>query len=298
MKQKQVVWELLIITAGIAICGVAIHFFLIPSHLSVGSISGLAVILCKFIPLPISAITLLCNAVLLLLGVLLIGREFGGKTIYAALLLPGVLWVLEQLFPNSASFTADPFLDMLCYIFLVSAGQAMIFVRNASTGGLDIVAKLLNKFFRMDLGRAVSLAGMCVALSSALLYDAKTVIISILGTYLNGIILDRFIFGFDLKRRVCILSPKVEELRKFILNDLHSGATLYEAEGAYNGTAQKEIVTIVNKQEYYALMSYVKKIDPTAFVTVYAVNEISYQPKRCPNNSSWDLPVTHDSATE
>jgi len=246
----------------------------------VGSISGLAIVLGNFIPLNISAITLVLNILLLILGFLFIGREFGAKTVYTSLLLPVILGVFELIFPNNQSITNDAFLDMLCYIFVVSIGLAMLFNRNASSGGLDIAAKFLNKYFHMDLGKAMSLAGMCVALSSALVYDKKIVVLSVLGTYLNGIVLDHFIFGFNLKKRVCIISKHEEEIRDFILNQLHSGATIYEAIGAYDHQPKKEIITIVDKNEYALLMSYIMKTDKNAFVTVYTVNEIIYRPKR------------------
>lgn len=279
METREKLTDFLMITVGTVICAAAVFFFLIPSSLTVGSISGLAIILSNLIPLSISVITFILNVGLLLLGFLLIGREFGTKTVYTSVLVPAVLWILERVFPNNQSIMGDPFLDMICFLFVVSIGQTMLFVKNASSGGLDVVAKLLNKFFRMELGKAVSVAGMCVALSSAFLYDAKTVMLSVLGTYLNGIVLDHFIFGFDQKRRVCIMSSKLEELRQFILNDLHSGATIYESTGVYDNAPRKEIIVIVNKNEYSRLMSYVEKTDPKAFITVYAVSAVSYQPK-------------------
>ena len=280
MKKWEAIREFLIITFATVIVAAAVFFFLIPSHVSVGSISGLAIVLGNFIPLNISAITLVLNIFLLILGFLFIGREFGAKTVYTSLLLPVMLGVFELLFPNNQSITNDAFLDMLCYIFVVSIGLAMLFNRNASSGGLDLVAKFLNKYFHMDLGKAMSLAGMCVALSSALVYDKKIVVLSVLGTYLNGIALDHFIFGFNLKKRVCIISKREEEIRDFILHHLHSGATIYEAVGAYDNQPKKEIITIVDKNEYAMLMSYIMKTDKNAFVTVYTVNEIIYRPKR------------------
>ena len=278
-KQWNLCKELIMITIATAIVAAAVFFFLIPSHVSVGSISGLAIVLGNFIPLPISAITMVLNVVLLVVGFLFIGREFGGKTVYTSILLPAIIGVFEVLFPNNTSMTADPFLDMLCYIFVVSIGLAMLFNRNASSGGLDIVAKLMNKYLRMELGKAMSLSGMCVALSSALVYDKKIVVLSVIGTYLNGIVLDHFIFGSNIKKRVCIISKKEEEIRQFILHELHSGATIYEAIGAYDFQKHREIITIVDKNEYSRLMSYIAKTDSDAFVTVYAVNEIIYQPK-------------------
>ncbi|MBT9778525.1 DUF2179 domain-containing protein [Clostridium sp. MCC353] len=280
MKKWETVKEFIIITFATIIVAAAVFFFLIPSHVSVGSISGLAIVLGNFIPLKISAITFVLNAFLLILGFLFIGREFGAKTVYTSFLLPVVLAAFEMIFPDNQSITNDAFLDVLCYIFVVSIGLALLFNRNASSGGLDIVAKFLNKFLRMDLGKAMSLSGMCVALSSALVYDKKTVVLSVLGTYLNGIVLDHFIFGFNIKKRVCIISEHEEEIRNFILHSLHSGATIYEAIGAYDGKPRKEIITIVDKHEYATLMTYVLKTDKNAFITVYTVNEIIYRPKR------------------
>lgn len=280
MKKWEKVRDLLTITFATIIVAAAVYFFLIPSHVSVGSISGLAMVLENFIPLKISVITLVLNFFLLILGFLFIGKEFGAKTVYTSLLVPVALAVFEVFFPDSQSFTSDPFLDMLCYIFVVSVGQAMLFNRNASSGGLDIVAKFLNKYLHMDIGRALSLAGMCVALSSAFVYDKKIVVLSVLGTYISGIVLDHFIFGFNIKKRVCIISKRGEEIKDFILHNLHSGATIYEATGAYDNQPKKEIITIVDKNEYGMLMNYISKTDKNAFVTVYAVNEVIYQPKR------------------
>lgn len=279
MKYKEAVREFSIITFATIIVAVAVFFFLIPSHVSVGSISGLAIVLGNFVPLNISSITFILNIFLLIVGFLFIGREFGAKTVYTSFLLPIVLAILEFIFPENQSITNDAFLDVLCYIFVVSIGLAMLFNRNASSGGLDIVAKFLNKYLHMELGKAMSLAGMCVALSSALVYDKKIVVLSVLGTYLNGIALDHFIFGFNVKKRVCIISKYEKEIREFILHHLHSGATIYEAVGAYDGKPRTEIITIVDKNEYVTLMNYVLKMDPNAFVTVYTVNEIIYRPK-------------------
>lgn len=276
---KSTLTDFLMITLGTAICSAGVYFMLIPSHLSIGSISGLAIILSNLIPLPISLITFILNVGLLLVGFLLIGRDFGAKTVYTSVLLPVLLAIFERFFPVTPSLTGDIFSDMICYLFIVSVGQAILFTRNASSGGLDIVGKLLNKFFRMELGKAVALAGMCVAVSSVFLYDIKTVALSVLGTYLGGLVLDHFIFGFDQKRRVCILSKNMEQVREYIINTMHSGATIYEAIGAYDHVPHKEIVVIVNKAEYVQLMAYLEKTDPAAFITVYAVSSVSYQPK-------------------
>lgn len=269
-----------ILTAAVAIIAAAVYFFLVPSHASVSSISGLGIVLSNFVPLPLSAITMILNVVLLIIGFFTCGKEFGVKTVYTSILLPVFLGVFEKAFPGGISLTDSQELDVLCYILVVSVGLSILFNRNASSGGLDIVAKIMNKYLHMELGKAMSLSGMCVALSAALVYDKKTVVLSVLGTYFNGIILDHFIFDHNIKRRVCIITKKEEELRKFIINDLHSGATVYEAIGAYNGQKHNEIITIVDKSEYQKLMNYMNHEDPKAFITVYNVSDMHYQPKR------------------
>ena len=280
MLNKRNIREFISITVGTIITACAVFFFMMPSHVTVGSAAGLAIVLSEFLPLSVSAITMVMNVGLLIIGFLLIGPEFGAKTVYCAVLLPAVIGVLERIFPDFQSLTGDPLIDVICYILLVGVGLSILFTENASSGGLDIVAKLMNKFLGMDLGKAMSSAGILVALSSALCYDKKTVVLSVLGTYFGGIVLDHFIFGIDIKRKVCILSPKYEEITRFILHELHSGASHYDLYGAFDGSVRREIVTIVDKQEYRKLMDYVHKADPKAFVTVYSVNEIRYQPKK------------------
>lgn len=279
MKALKFIREYLIITIGVFIASAAVFFFLVPSHLSIGSVSGLGMILQTFIPLPLSVITFVLNVILLLLGFFLIGRDFGIKTVYTSLFVPVFLGVFEKIYPDFQSIMGDPFLDMICYLFVLAIGQTILFNCNASSGGLDIVGKIINKYFRVELGSAIAMAGMCVALASIFTSDAKTVALSILGTYLSGIVLDHFIFGFNLKRRVCILSKKEQEITDFILHQLHSGATIYEAMGAYDNKIRREVITIVNKTEYSRLMNFISRTDPDAFVTVYAVNEVIYKPK-------------------
>ena len=279
LHYAELIKEIIILTVAVAIIAAAVFFFLVPSHTSVSSISGLGIVLSNFIPLPLSAITMILNMVLLIIGFLTCGKEFGAKTVYTSILLPLFIGLFELVFPNFSSMTGSQELDALCYILVVSIGLSILFNRNASSGGLDIVAKILNKYLHVELGRAMSLAGMCVALSAAFVYDKKTVVLSVLGTYFNGIVLDNFIFDHNKKRRVCIITEKEEELRKFIINDLHSGATIYEAIGAYNFEKHNEIITIVDKSEYQKLMTFINREDPKAFITVYNVSNMQYQPK-------------------
>ena len=208
LNYADIIKEVLILTGAVAIIAAAVYFFLVPSHTSVSSISGLGIVLSNFVPLPLSAITMILNVVLLIIGFITCGREFGVKTVYTSIVLPLFLGLFEKLFPDFGSMTNSQELDVLCYILIVSVGLSILFNRNASSGGLDIVAKIMNKYLHMELGKAMSLSGMCVALSAALVYDKKTVVLSILGTYFNGIVLDHFIFDHNIKRRVCVITQK------------------------------------------------------------------------------------------
>ena len=283
MKMMKTVREIFVMTAATLIIAAAVFFFLIPSHAAVSSVSGLAIVLSNFVPLSVSAITMVLNVVLLIAGFLLCGHEFGFKTVYTSILLPVFIGLFEIAFPENTSISGDALLDVACYIFTVSIGLSILFNMNASSGGLDIVAKILNRYLHMDLGRAMSMSGMLVALSSAFVYDKKTVVLSVLGTYLNGMVLDHFIFGQNMKRRVCIISKdKEEEIRHWIVHTLKSGATIYQAKGAYEGTVRDEIITIVDKNEYQKLMQYISREDPTEFITVYNVSDMRYIPKSRP----------------
>lgn len=280
-KNTTINWlkEGMILTVGVAIVSAAVFFFLIPSQASVSSIAGLSMVLSNFVPLSISAITMILNVLLLIVGFLTCGKAFGAKTVYTSILLPAFLALYEKILPDYQSMTGSPELDVLSYILVVSFGLSILFNQNASSGGLDIVAKIMNKYLHMELGRAMSLAGMVISLSSALVYDKKIVVLSVIGTFFNGMILDYFIFGQNLKRRVCIITRKEEELRQYILNELHSGATIYEAFGAYHMEKHREIITIVNKSEYQQLMNFINHTDPEAFITVYTVSDMRYRPK-------------------
>ena len=278
-KLRCYVQDMAVITFATFIVAVAVYFFMMPNNLAIASIAGLAVVLQKFIPLSVATISLIFNVGLLIIGFIFVGREFGGKTVYTSVILPIFVGIFEKLFPKYNGLTGDPFLDMICYIFIVSIGLSLLFNHNASSGGLDIIVKILNKYLHIDKGKAMSIAGMLVSLSAIFAYDTKTVVLSVLGTYLNGIILDYFLFGTNIKKKVCILSRKNEEIKKYILKNMHSGATLYKVIGAYNNEEHEEVVAIVNKREYGVLMQFIRRTAPDAFVTVSTINEVMYKPK-------------------
>ncbi|MCF0150924.1 MAG: YitT family protein [Firmicutes bacterium] len=278
-KTKDLLWDLLVVTLADAELAVAVYFFLIPSKAAISSIVGVSMVLSNVIALPISVITFILNAVLLVAGYFACGRELAGKTVYATLLLSGFLGVLEKCFPDYTSYSGSQELDVICYVLIVSVGVAVLFNHNACTSGLDVLAKIINKYTGMEIGTSLTVMGIIIAASTAIFYDPKTVVLSFLGTYFYGQCVDKFIFGQNLKRRVCIISEKEEEIRSFILNDMKSGASLNRTLGAYTLQEHLELVVVVNKQEYQELMTFVKKTDPNAFVTVVSINEVLSAPK-------------------
>lgn len=271
---KERIQDYIIITIGTIIASFSVFFFLSPSHLAVGSISGLAVLIAKFVPMTVGTLLIILNGICLLLSAIFVGKEFTYRTLYPSILLPIVIRILEKIYPNMQSLMGDQFLDMLGYLFLYALGASLLFMNNASSGGLDVITKIMNKYFHMELGTAMSVCGMAVAIPSIFIYDIKTGLLSILGTYFQGIILDHFLFGFSIKKKVCVVSDHIEEIRDYVINVMHSGATFYEATGAFDYRNYKELNIIVNRQEYVTLINLIDKVDPDAFVSVYNVSEI------------------------
>lgn len=280
MKYIKTAKEVGAITVGSAIIAAAVYFFMLPSNISIGSVAALAMVLNNFIPVPVSAITLVLNLVLLLIGFLLIGSEFGAKTAYTSVVMPVIMGFYELIFPDFQSITQDQLLDVICCILLLGVGLSILFTSNASSGGLDVVAKIIHKYMKVELGAAISLSGILAALTSAICYDNKTVILSVLGTYFEGLLVDYFIFGINRKYQVCVISEQVDSIVSYLLYDLCSGASLNQVIGAYNQVARMELVTVVDKNEYRKLMDYIRRTDPKAFVKVSSVSELMYQPKQ------------------
>ena len=274
MKQKISFKELVTLCIGMFIVAIAVYYIMMPSEFVVGSLAGLVMVLVHFIPLKVSTLTLILNLLLLLIGFIFIGREFGGKTVIASLLLPFYLRIFELVTPVVPELTNDLFVNVLCYVLLLSIGQAMLFNINASSGGLDIVAKLLNKYCHLDLGKSSMLAGFVTASLSILVYDRNILVVSLVGTYLGGVVLDHFLDGFNIRKKLCILSPRYAEIQKFIAHELHRGVTLYPVYGGWSNEERIELVTILQKNEYARLLEYVNRIDPHAFVTVATVGQV------------------------
>lgn len=273
--KKNMIKDYAAITLGMFIASLGLYFFMMPQNIILGSITGLAIILTNFIPIQVSVMTFILNVICLVIGFVLIGKEFGAKTVYSSILLPVFLFILEHVCPNPPSLTNDVILDTLACILILSVGQAMMFNANASSGGLDILAKVANKYLHIELGMGVASVGALTVLCSIFAYDSKTVVVGLLGTYFNGLVVDAYIGGFSRRKRVCILSPNQEKLIDYIMHTLNRGVTLYDAQGGFDRKGKTEVVTILANNEYSKLMEYIRNTDPQAFVTVSTVNEIA-----------------------
>ena len=265
MKKKGIVKDYVIITISMFVVSAAIYYLMMPNGFIIGSLSGMVMVLAHFVPLKVSTMTLIANVVLLIVGYIFIGKDFGTKTVVTSLMLPFYLRVFEIITPNVPSLTDDVLVNMFCYILVNSFGLALL---------LDVIAKLLNKYFHMEIGKSLTIAGFVAASTSILVYDRKTLVVSLLGTYLSGMVLDSFIDGFHIRKKVCILSEKYQDMQKYIVEELHRGTTLYPAFGGLDNQERTEVVTILEKNEYAKLLAYIHKTDPSAFVTVSTVGEV------------------------
>lgn len=278
--------ELFIMTAGMTVAAAAVYYFLMPSKLVVGSITGLSIVIGKLlniagIGIKVSQVIVIINAILLVLAWLLIGKEFGAKTVYTALILgplvdfwEKILPIEKLLEPGQTSLMNDPWFDLLCFVLILSASQTILFNINASTGGLDILAKIVNKYLHIDLGTSVSIAGALICCTAFAINPFRLVVIGLIGTWINGIALDYFTAGMNRRKRVCIISSQYERLRKYIIEDLERGCSLYNVTGGYNGHQNVEIQALLTQNEFASLMEYMKVNDIHGFITAGNVSEI------------------------
>lgn len=271
---KKNISDWFIMTFGMLIAAIAVHCFLIPSNLIIGSISGLSIVVYRLTGLAVSSTTFIINSILLILAYLLIGKEFGIKTVYTALILSPWLYLLEHVMPITESIMQDPWLDLLCFVLILSASQAILFRINASTGGLDILAKILNKYLHIDLGTSVTISGAAICCTAFLINDTRMVIIGLIGTWINGIVLNHFTDSINAKKKVCIVSDDYDKIREYIIDTLKRGATLYEVTGGYSGKKSVELVSILTSDEFSKVMEFIEKNNFHCFITAGSVTEI------------------------
>ncbi len=279
--------EFIIMTLGMLVAAIAVNYFLIPSKIIVGSISGLSIVISGVleaagINIKISVVIFIINAILLVLAYVLIGPEFGIKTVYCALVLGPMMDLWEAVYPAANFFTEpgqtsvmnDVWFDLCCFVLLLSASQAILFRINASTGGLDILAKIVNKYLHLDIGASVSAAGAAICLTALSINPLRLVIVGLIGTWINGIVVDYFTASLNKRKRVCIISSEYESIRSYIINDLKRGCSLYEVIGGFTGEKQMEIQSLLTQNEFSAVMAFIRKNEYQAFITAGNVSEV------------------------
>jgi len=271
---KTIIKQYILITIGLALVAIGFYFFLVPNDLAVGGVSGLAMVINWYMPgLTIGGIMLILNVILFIVGFIFIGANFGVKTIYASFGLSAMIWALEKGCPMSGSITNDIFLELIFGILIAAVGMGMVFNQNASTGGTDIIAKILNKFFQIDIGKALLVADFFVTVLAAVAFGPRIGMYALLGVIINGFTIDAVIAGLNNCKKVEVVSSKGDEIKRFIIEVLDRGATLYTAKGAYTNDQKEIITTVVGKKQFIRLKKYIKEIDKKAFIITYNVHE-------------------------
>lgn len=279
--------ELIIMTLGMFLAAAAVHYFLVPSGIVIGSISGLSMVVTGLlsaagINVKVSLIIVIINAILLVLAYFLIGSEFGLKTVYTALILGPLMELWELIYPVSNFFTEpgqtsvmnDPWFDLLCFVLLLSASQAVLFRINASTGGLDILAKIVNKYFHFDIGVSVAVAGAAICCTALAINPFRLVVIGLIGTWINGLVVDHFTDSLNRRKNVRVVTDRYDEVRNFIVNNLVRGCSLYPCKGGYSGNDHIEVQALLTQEEFSDLMKYISENNIDSFITAGNVSEV------------------------
>lgn len=269
------VGEFLLINLGLLLTAAGIHFFKVPNSFATGGVSGLAIVLLHFFPsISIGPIMLVINIILLIIGFALIGRTFGSKTFYSSVALSGMVWLLDRIIPMTRPLTNDTMLELFFAIILPAVGSAIVFNQNASTGGTDIVARILNKLTSIDIGKALLLSDFAITIAAGAVYGVRIGMYSVLGLILKGFIIDTVMEGFNLRKQVVVISNKPDQVRQYIIDNLHRGATVQIAYGAFTNEEKRVLTTVVNRRQAVALRQFIREIDKSAFITITNTSEI------------------------
>lgn len=287
LKTGKFWYELLLMTVAMLAVVAGVYYFLLPSKLIIGTLAGFTIVVDELasgmgLNIGVANWLLILNAVLLVAGFLTIGREFGVKTVYASLIQGPMIDMFEKVYPyqklltepGQVSVMNDPWLDLLCYVILVGASQAILFRINGSSGGMDIVAKIINKYFHTDMGTAVAIGGFAVCATAFAINPFRMVVIGLIGTWLNGIVVDHFTATLNRKKRVCIISEENDRIRRFIVDRLVRGCTIYEVKGGYSGQKHEELQALLTKDEFAYVMEFIKSNNIQAFITAGNVSEV------------------------
>ncbi|MCI8652943.1 MAG: YitT family protein [Angelakisella sp.] len=272
---QQKLREFLLLNGGTLLVSMGVYFFKMPNNFSTGGVTGLAIVISKFLPgVSTGTLVFLFNMVLLAVGFLVLSRRFGLTTVYASTLMSVIIWVLERVYPMDAPFTQEPLLELIFAVGLPALGSALLFNIGASTGGTDIIAMVLRKFTSIDMGRALLLADFLVAFSACFVFGIHTGLFSILGLLMKSMLVDSVIEGINQCKYMHIVCSDPEPICDFIAGKLHRGATILEATGAYTHQHKYVILTVMSRGQAVFLRRYVRSIEPHAFIMTTSTSEI------------------------
>lgn len=267
--------KFIIINIGLILLACGLYFFLIPSNLAVGGTTGLAMVISNIIPsISYSLILIILNIVLFILAFIVLGREFGGYTLYSSLALSAMLAFLERLTPMKEAFTDDLFINLTFGILITGVGVGIVFNQNASTGGTDIVAKIINKYFHLDMGKSLMIPDFLITLAAGFVFGPRIGMYSLLGVVVYTQVIDKIIAGFNIKINMIIISKEHVAINNYIIDELIRGTTLYHATGGYSKEERVIINTIVERNEYIKIRNFVRSIDDRAFVSMSHITEV------------------------
>lgn len=267
--------EFVVINFGLILVALGIYLFKIPNNFATGGVSGISIIVGKFFPsAPVGFLMMVVNIILLIIGFLFLGFNFGSKTVYSSFALSGMVWLLEKLYHIPGPLTGETMLELIFAILLPAVGSAIVFNQNASTGGTDIVARILNKYTHINVGKTLLLSDFAITVAALFVYGVKIGMYSILGLMLKGFLIDLVIEGLNICKQLVIISSKSGEVKDFIVNELDRGATIHKAVGAFTNAEKEVITTILNRKQAIRLRLFIKEIDPQAFITISNTSEI------------------------
>lgn len=261
--------EFAIINIGLILVAAGICFFKIPNHFATGGVSGLAIITSSFFPnIDVGPMMLIINIILMIVGFFFLGRNFGSKTVYSSFALSGFVWALQKIFPLNKPLTNDMMLELVFSIIFPAVGSAIVFNCNASTGGTDIVAKILSKFTKLNIGKTLLITDFLIAAGAGAVFGIKIGMYSVLGLTLKAFMIDIVIEGLNVSKQMVIISSKPQEVKDYIVKQLHRGATVYRAEGAFTHQQEEVISTVLNRRQAIKLRTFIRSIDRSAFITI------------------------------
>ena len=265
--------DFVLMTIGILLVAISVVYFFDPNNIAAGGITGLAIVINHYIPfISIGPLVLMMDGVLFIIALILIGPKFGAKSIYCSLLLSTSMWVMQKFLPFNV--TDDLMLATIFGTLIAAGGMAIVFNANASSGGTDIIAKILNKFFHFDIGKSLLMVDFLVTLLGAITFGIKMGLYGLLAVIINGVVIDKIIAGFKVKSEITIISEKNKEISKYILKDLERGCTFIKGVGGFTGKDTAMLYTVLDRSEFIKLKKHISKIDKFAFITVGEVHEV------------------------